>query len=94
MRMGAVIPQGGGAGVTNGAKGKNMRAVEKRLLERIKLLEKEVTELEEDRDRFRIHFATRFRWWVKLIGNQTTPDMAWLIEADAKELREFKFWSW
>ncbi len=71
-----------------------MRAVEKRLRERIKELEKENQEVSEDRDLFRDHFARRFRWWIELVGKQKTPNMAWLIEADAKEMRAMKWWSW
>lgn len=71
-----------------------MRAVEKRLRERIAFLEKEKSEIEADRQLFRDHFANRFRWWIKLIGEQKTPNMPWLIEADAKEMRAMKWWHW
>jgi len=71
-----------------------MRAVEKRLRERIKRLEREKSEVEGDRDLFREHFARRFRWWIKLLGEQSGPDLKWLIEDDAKEMRNMKWWSW
>ena len=71
-----------------------MRAVERRLRERVAQLEKDLSEVEADRDLFRDHFTRRFRWWIKLIGDKQTPNMQWLIEDDAKELRGFKWWSW
>lgn len=71
-----------------------MRAVEKRLRERIKNLEDELAKVKADREKFRNHFAQRFRWWIKLIGEKRTPNMSWLIESDAKVLSEFERWYW
>ncbi len=71
-----------------------MRAIEKRLRERIAYLEVANRELEADRNLFRDHFARRFRWWIELLGKNETPKLAWLIEADAKEMRAMQWWSW
>jgi len=71
-----------------------MRAVEKRLRENVAFLEKELSEAKQDRDLFRQHFSERFRWWIKLLGDGKTPDLPSIIEADAKWLRNFKWWSW
>lgn len=71
-----------------------MRAVERRLRYHIKALEKEKADLEKDRQKFRNHFARRFRWWIELLGKQTAPSVSWLVEADAKELAAFEWWSW
>lgn len=71
-----------------------MRAVEKRLRERVKNLEKQLSELEADRDVFRKHFSRRYRWWIELLGKKETPSIAWLIEADAKEMVSMKWWAW
>jgi hypothetical protein len=71
-----------------------MRAVEKRLRERVKVLEADVEELKADRELFREHFRERFRWWIKLLGENSTPVLPWLIEDEAKWLRRFKWFSW
>lgn len=71
-----------------------MRAVEKRLRERIQHLEQEIVELESDRAVFRNHFSSRFRWWIELLGKQEKPSLEWLIESDAQVLRNAKWWSW
>lgn len=71
-----------------------MRAVETRLRERIKYLEEQNKELENDRALFRDHFARRFRWWIELLGKNEKPSLPWLIEQDAKEMRNMKWWLW
>lgn len=71
-----------------------MRAVEKRLRERIKELEKQLETVEADRAKFREHFSRRFRWWIELAGKGQHPSVAWLIEADAKELYSLGYWWW
>ena len=71
-----------------------MTKVERGLRARIKELEVEVKALEDDRDLFRSHFVDRFKWWIKLLGEKSTPNMAWLVEADAVWLRKFKVWYW
>lgn len=71
-----------------------MRAAEKRLRERIQALESQLEEIKQDREMFRDHFATRFRWWIKLLGEQSKPNLAWVIEDDAKYLRRMQWWGW
>lgn len=71
-----------------------MRAVEKRLRERIQYLEETKAEVQADREKLREHFATRFRYWIQLMGEQKTPSLPWLIEHDAKTLANLKWWSW
>ncbi|MGL5936229.1 MAG: hypothetical protein ACRCZI_11485 [Cetobacterium sp.] len=71
-----------------------MRAIEKKLRERVQELEKELDEVKQDREEFRDHFAKRFKWWLELIGKQQAPPMTWLIESDAKWLRRFQWWQW
>ncbi len=71
-----------------------MRAIERRLRERVKALEKDLEEVRLDRDLYREHFHTRFRWWIELIGQQKTPSLSWLIESDAKWLQKFRWWGW
>lgn len=71
-----------------------LRQTIKELKERIGYLEKELVEVREDRQLFRNHFSERFKWWIQLLGENKTPNMAWLVEADAKYLRSFKFFVW
>lgn len=65
-----------------------MRAIEKRLRERIKNLEQENDKLQKDRNKFRSHFERRFKWWIELLGKQSSPNLPWLIEDDAKFLKD------
>lgn len=71
-----------------------MRAVEKRLRQRIKYLESENESLINDRRLFREHFINRFKWWIELLGKQAKPDLKWVIEDDATWLRKFQTWYW
>jgi predicted nuclease with TOPRIM domain len=71
-----------------------LRAIEKKLRERIKQLEAEKQALEEDRRKFREHFENRFRWWLKLLGEGKTPSVSFLIESDAKVMATFVRWFW
>ena len=71
-----------------------MRSVEKRLRTQIANLEQEVANLEADRNLFREHFAYRFRWWIKLVGEKSSPNLPYLIEDDAKWLFKFTWWHW
>ena len=71
-----------------------MRRVERILRDRIKTLEKQNAALEADRQKFRQHFIRRFKWWLQLLGDSKTPNMAWLVEDDAKELQNFESWWW
>lgn len=59
----------------------------------IKELNQEINELHIDREKYRAHFIRRFRWWIKLQSEGSTPNLAWLIEDDAKQLRNFKWFS-
>lgn len=85
------LPKNSGPAI---AKGARMRATEKRLRERIKKLEAERDTLERDREKFRSHFIRRFKWWVKLLGESQQPSLPWLIEDDAKFLRDIEKWWW
>lgn len=71
-----------------------MRAVERRLRERITELEKRTSDLEQERKKFRQHFQKRFRWWIELVGKQTGPKLSWLIEDDAQFLHTVERWWW
>lgn len=65
-----------------------------RLVARIAQLEKENMELVNDRALFREHFQQRFQWWTKLLKEGSNPNLAWVIESDAKWLQRFKYWVW
>ena len=65
-----------------------------RLEQRIRDLEQERAELLADRAKFREHFQVRFQWWVKLMKENSSPNLAWLVENDAKWLQQFKYWVW
>jgi len=71
-----------------------MRKVERQLRERVKAVEEERDKITEDRDRFRRHFAERFRWWIKLIGEQKSPSLPYLVETDARFLHKAEWWIW
>lgn len=78
-----------------------MRAVEKRLRQRLKAAEsrieelhKDLSEIRTDRNTFREHFIKRMRWWIELMGQSKHPNMPWLVEDDAKWLQRFTWWSW
>ena len=71
-----------------------MRAIEKKLRARIVDLEHKNTELVRVRDAFRAHYASRFRWWVELLGKGTGPSVPWLIEDDAKLMAKVGSWWW
>lgn len=70
-----------------------MRRIERRLREEIKSLEEELSSIKEDRQQFREHFIHRFKWWIKLLNDNQTPDLSWLIIDDTKYLRNFNWWS-
>lgn len=71
-----------------------MRAVEKRLRERIKILESELAEVKEDREGFRNSFAFLFRESIRIHGTECTWNMASLIETLAKSMAKRKYWYW
>lgn len=68
---------------------------------KIRALKRDIKDLEEsrerlmsDREKFRAHFAKRFRWWVELLGNKNGPDLQWVIKDDAKFLTKVDWWFW
>ena len=65
-----------------------------RLESRIDELWKEVEELRHERRVFREHFQTRFKWWIKLMGENGKPNLTWLVEDDARWLQRVKEWTW
>lgn len=71
-----------------------MRKIEKRLRDRIKSLEKELSEVEEDRTKYRVYYTRKFRWFIELQGKGTTPSMAWIIEDFAKFFQTVKWFNW
>lgn len=66
----------------------------KQLKEKIKRLEKEKDEILQDRVKFRNHFQKRLQWWIRLLGENKTPEMKWLIEDEAKFLNSVEHWYW
>ena len=71
-----------------------MRRVEKRLRDRIDELEAELKWKSEELEVFRNHFSKRFRWWIELLSKNTSPNLGWMIEDDAKVLHKLKSWWW
>jgi hypothetical protein len=75
-----------------------VRKVEQQLRMRLKNVEKQLeetrTKLEDERAKFRTHFAQRFRWWIQLVGENQTPNLPGLIESDAKFLHTVESWWW
>lgn len=71
-----------------------MRAVEKRLREKIVELERQISEKDKDLAEYHRHFQKRFRWWIELLGKGGTPSLPWLIEDDAKLFHRVKSWWW
>ena len=72
-----------------------MTTNEVRLLRRrVGELEDEVQRLVAERAKFRDHFAMRFKWWIKLLASKEHPNLAWLIEDDARWMTKFSWWSW
>lgn len=66
----------------------------KDLKEELEYVRQQLDEVEADRAKFRDHFVIRFKWWIKLIGEKSSPNLAWLIENEAQWLRNLKPWSW
>lgn len=74
-------------------KKKSLTAKNRELRERLKELEQELNEIKADREKYRTHFITRFRWWIELLGEKKSPSLTSLIESDAKILNGTKpFW--
>jgi len=73
---------------------KSMTAKIRYLKHELVMAESTISQLKEERDEFRSHFAQRFRWWLKLLGENGGPSLSWLIEADSKFLQKVKSWYW
>lgn len=71
-----------------------MRRVERKLRERIAVLEAELEWKSKELEVFRKHFVKRFRWWIELLSKNTGPNLSWMIEDDAKVLHTLKSWWW
>lgn len=63
-----------------------------RLRARIKELELEVSKLEADRDKFRSHFAGRYKWFWELVEKDQAPNMKWMVKDDSMFLRRVQWW--
>lgn len=61
-----------------------MRAIERRLRDRIRQLEDELKEAEADRQKFRTYWAGNMKWFIEMHGEGKHPTMSWLIEDMAK----------
>lgn len=57
-------------------------------------LQTRIRALENERRIYQEHFVRRFRWWIELSGRNTTPNLAWLIEQDAKVLQTLTQFPW
>lgn len=71
-----------------------MRAVEKRLRERIKTLEAELQDVKQDRDGFRDTMAYLIKEAIRIHGNGNHWAMSSLIETLAKQIQKRKWWHW
>lgn len=71
-----------------------MRAVEKRLREKIKELEKEITELKEDRNKFREDLVNNLKSAIRIHGEGKYWNMGSLIESLSKQIASKKWWYW
>ncbi len=71
-----------------------MRAVEKRLREKVRELESELTTVKADREKFRKYWAHKFRWFIELQGKSSTPNMPYMIEDMAKFFQDVQWWYW
>ena len=60
----------------------------------VERLEAKIRVLENERRIYQEHFARRFKWWIELIGKNTTPSLPWLIEHDAKFMQTVTHFSW
>lgn len=71
-----------------------MRAVEKRLRERVKSLETELAEVTKDRDAFRTDFVYLIKESLRIHGTAKSWSMIYLIEWAAKSMAAKKYWYW
>lgn len=71
-----------------------MRAIEKRLRNRIRILEEDLVAVQHDRGKFRDEFSSDFRWLIKIHGERNYPSMTDYVEHKAKALSKFQPWVW
>lgn len=71
-----------------------MRAVEKRLRERVKALENELAEVKDDREQYRGYWIGKMKWFLELHGNGKSPSLPWLIEDLAKLFNRVERFYW
>ncbi len=71
-----------------------MRAVEKRLRQKIKDLEQNLLEVESDRNLFRTFLARNIREAINIHGRSQYWNMVDLIETFAKQIAQVKWWYW
>lgn len=71
-----------------------MRKVEAVLRARIRKLEGDARDIYGDREKFRNYFTKMFRWYLKLLGEKSTPSMSWTIEDMTKFLTTVKKFYW
>ncbi len=62
--------------------------------EEIQRLNELVQRLENERSNYRDHAAKRMKWWIELHGKGSSPNVAWLIEQDAKFLSTVSSFIW
>jgi len=71
-----------------------MRAIEKRLRERIKWLEKDRENIFVDRQKFRDFCAEKLRWYIELKGKGQAGSTSWMIEDMAKLFQRVEWFHW
>jgi hypothetical protein len=71
-----------------------VRKIERRLRDRIKFLEDQNKKLEDERDKHRIYWQGKMRWFLELLAEQKTPSMIWLVEDMAKHFQRCGKWYW
>jgi hypothetical protein len=57
-------------------------------------LNQEIHKLRDEQKKYQEHFARRFKWWIKLMGDSHTPDLPWLVEQDAKFMQTVAPFTW
>ena len=62
--------------------------------EEISKLNEKIDQLENERRQYRGHAVRRLKWWIELHGKGATPNLAWLIEQDAKFLQTVSNFTW
>ena len=71
-----------------------MRAIEKRLRERIKTLETELEEVKKDREAFRSDVVSNLRTAIQIHGKGQYWSMGGMIETFAKQIASKQNWYW